>query len=245
MHGLARLFPRNVPKPLALDRRRRWMLLEDVGPALGWDAPVEERELVLVTFGQMQATAAKDVDALLAMGCVDRRPAWLAREISHLLADDAALTGLEDEEIARLRESGPMMVALCKRLGTSFIPDSVVHGDLHLGNVARAGGSYVFFDWTDAAVSHPFVDLIDVFREEDAVTRAALRDAYLRAWAEYGTHDRLLSLWRVAEPLASLNQAVSYRYIASGVEPGTGQELEWAIPHWLRNVLAADLGSLV
>ncbi len=102
----------------------------------------------------------------------------------------------------------------------------------------------MFFDWTDACVTHPFLDLIDVFREEDAATRDALRDAYLRAWADFGTHDQLLSVWRVAEPLSSLNQAVSYRYIASGVEPGTNQELEWAIPHWLRLVLAADVESL-
>jgi Phosphotransferase enzyme family len=244
MRGLARLFPRNVPRPLALDRRRRWMLLEDAGQPLGWDAPTEERERVLHTFGLMQATAARDIDALLAIGCVERRPEWLAREVGLLLADDAALTGLDEEEIARLRADEPLLVALCKQLAASSVPSSIAHGDLHLGNVARTGDSYVFFDWSDACVTHPFLDLIDVFREEDAVTRDALRDAYLRAWVDYGSHDQLLSVWRLAEPLASLNQAVSYRYIASGVAPGTNQELDWAIPHWLRNVLAADLRSL-
>jgi hypothetical protein len=245
MAGLARLFPRNVPRPLAVDRPRRWMLLEDAGPALGWDAPTEERASVLVTFGRMQATAARDVEGLLAMGCIDRRPAWLAREVSLLLADDVALTGLDEEEISKLRADEPVLVELCERLAASFVPDSIAHGDLHLGNVARAGGSYVFFDWSDACLTHPFLDLIDVFREEDTATRDALRDAYLSAWAEHGSTEQLLSLWRLAEPLASLNQAVSYRYIASGVEAGTNQELEWAIPHWLRNVLATDLSSLL
>ena len=39
MRGVARLFPENVPRPLAVDQPRRWMLLDDVGPELGWNAP--------------------------------------------------------------------------------------------------------------------------------------------------------------------------------------------------------------
>jgi hypothetical protein len=34
-----------------------------------------------------------------------------------------------------------------------------------------------------------------------------------------------------------VNQAVSYRHIIANVEPGSVQQLDWAIPHWLRLVL--------
>jgi aminoglycoside phosphotransferase (APT) family kinase protein len=119
-----------------------------------------------------------------------------------------------------------------------------VHGDLHLSNVARRDGDYLFFDWTDACVTHPFLDLIDVFREEDAAARDALRDAYLSAWADFAARPELLRVWELAAPLAALNQAVSYRVIGASVEPGTTEQLEWALPYWLRLVLGADIEAL-
>jgi hypothetical protein len=237
MSGLARLYARNVPEPLAVDASRRWMLLDGLGPAVGWSAPVEEREAALRTFGHLQVGSADHVDDLLAMGCVDRRPEWLARETRALLADDRALAGLEEEEISTLRALEPRLVELIRRLAEGPVPSTVVHGDLHLENVARRDGEFVFFDWTDACVAHPFLDLIDVAFEEDSAVRDRLRDAYLTVWTDHCSQDKLLELWTIAVPLASLNQAVSYRHILANVEPGSAQELEWALPFWLRKVL--------
>jgi aminoglycoside phosphotransferase (APT) family kinase protein len=124
------------------------------------------------------------------------------------------------------------------------VPNALVHGDLHLGNVGRRNGRYLFFDWTDACIAHPFLDLIDVVHEEDAAVRDRLRDAYLSAWRGFGSEQQLLEIWSAAAPLASLNQAISYRYIRANIEPGSTRELDWALPYWLRNVLAADLEAL-
>ncbi len=244
LQGLAQLFRREVPRPLAVDSPRRWMLLDDVGSSIGWDAPVEERESVLRVFGFMQVASSGDLDALIAMGCVDRRTAWLARETSSLIADDEVLAGLHENEIARLRSLEALLVALCHRLAEGPVPDALVHGDLHLDNVARVGGSYVFFDWSDACVAHPFLDLIDIHREEDPDVRERLRDAYLSVWADYASSKELLALWEASAPLASLNQAISYRHIYASIESGSAQNLEWALPHWLRLVLATDFDSL-
>jgi aminoglycoside phosphotransferase (APT) family kinase protein len=244
MQGLARLHPKNVPEPVAVDMSRRWLLLDDVGPALGWSAPVEQRMAALSVFGHLQVASAKQVDALLAMGCVDRRPEWLARETRKLLADENAIAGLEADELARLRALEPRLVALCQHIARGPVPSTVVHGDLHLGNVAERDGSLVFFDWSDAGVAHPFLDLIDVTREEDSALRARLRDAYLAVWAGDGSSEELLELWAMAAPLASLNQAVSYRYICANVEAGSTRELEWALPYWLRKVLETDFDAL-
>ena len=245
MQGLARLFPPSVPKPLAVDSARRWMLLDDMGASIGWGAPVEEREAVLGVFASMQVVSSGDLEALLAMGCIDRRPAWLARETSELIGDDECLAGLEEHEVARLRSLEPTLVELCHRLADGPVPDALVHGDLHLDNVARVRGSYVFFDWSDACVAHPFLDLIDVHREEDQAVRERLRDAYLSIWSDYGSPEQLLALWRIAAPLASLNQAVSYRHIAASVERGSTPQLDWALPYWLRLILATDFDALV
>ncbi len=240
MRGLARLFPQSVPRPLAVDKERRWMLLDDLGPELGWNSSLEVRELVHRLFALIQVSSSEHVPELLAIGCVDRRPERLVRQARELIADDDALVGLEESEVARLRALEPRLSALRRRLVSRGVPDALVHGDLHLSNVAQVNGRYLFYDWTDACVTHPFFDLIDVFREPDDAVRARLRDAYLSVWLDYEPMDRLLELWRDAEPLAMLHHAVSYRHIVANVEPGAGQELEWALPFFLRKVLAAE-----
>jgi aminoglycoside phosphotransferase (APT) family kinase protein len=240
MRGLARLFPGSVPEPLAVDASRRWMLLDDLGPELGWDAPVELRELVHRQFARIQVESSTCVSELLTIGCIDRRPEWLAGQIEELLADDAVLAKLEDDESERLRALQPRLVSLCRGLTAQGVPDALVHGDLHLGNVARVDDRYVVYDWTDACVTHPFFDLIDVFREQDEAVKTRVRDAYLSEWLHFAPMNRLLEIWAQAELLASLHHAVSYRHIEMSVEPGAEQEFERALPAFLRRVLAVD-----
>jgi Phosphotransferase enzyme family len=240
MEGLSRLFPREVPRPLVVDSERRWMLLDDLGSAIGWEASPKERETVLAAFSRMQVESTGHVDELLAMGCVDRRPAWLAGEIHELLGDDDALAALDDDKVERLRALEPTFASLGRRLEAGPVPDALAHGDLHLANVARNGDGYVFFDWSDAGVTHPFLDLIDIHGEKDAAVRHRLRDAYLVAWSDFAPRPRLLELWELARPLSSLNQAVSYRHIMANVEPGSAQGMERALPGFLERVLEAD-----
>ena len=133
----------------------------------------------------------------------------------------------------------PTLLEGCERLATGPLPLALVHGDLHLANVARSRDGYLFFDWTDASVGNPLMDLLLVFFEEAEEVREALRDIYLSAWIETGSPDELLDVWRLAQPLAALNQAVSYRSIVDGVEPGTGDEMSPMLPWWLRKALEA------
>ena len=40
------------------------------------------------------------------------------------------------------------------------LPMSIDHGDLHAGNVLAPGDRYVFFDWHEGAVTHPFFSMV-------------------------------------------------------------------------------------
>lgn len=235
---LATIFPGRIPAPIAVDPDRRWMLLDDFGPVVGWNTEVETRVAVLSTFARMQLETTSRQDELLELGAIDRRPAWLASRIRSLLRSPEAL-GLEADELDRLSALEPRFVEMCERLAAGAVPDALVHGDLHPSNVAGDGSGYVFFDWTDACLTHPFLDLLIVLFEEDAERRRSLRDAYLGVWAEVAPEDELLELWAAAEPLASLNQAVSYRSIVDNIEPESAPELEPMIAVWLRRALAA------
>jgi hypothetical protein len=237
--ALATMLPGRVPAPIAVDPERRWMLLDDFGPVVGWKVDLETRTAVLSTFARMQLETTSRQDELLALGALDRRPVWLASEIRSLLRSPEPL-GLEDDERERLSALEPRFVEMCERLAAGAVPDTLVHGDLHLSNVAGDGDAYVFFDWTDACLTHPFLDLLVVLFEEDAQLRQSLRDAYLGAWVDVAPEDELLELWALAEPLASLNQVLSYRSIAANVERGAAPEFDSMIPHWLRKALASS-----
>jgi hypothetical protein len=236
--GLAERFPGRVPVPLALDGHERLMLLDDFGALVGWKADLETKVDVLSRYAALQVESASMRDDLLALGAFDRSPEWLAGAIRGLLADGGDL-GLEPAERERLDALLPTFLEGCERLAAGPLPVALVHGDLHLANVARSRDGYLFFDWTDASVGNPLMDLLLVFFEEIKEVEEALRDIYLSAWIETGSPDELLDVWRVAQPLAALNQAVSYRSIVDGVEPGTGEELEPMLPWWLRKALEA------
>jgi hypothetical protein len=252
MSALANLFPGQVPAPLAVEPGRGWMVLADFGPEVGWEAPLEVVEEVARAYAGMQVRAAGQVDRLLGAGCLDRRldrlaaqaEAWLpaVQATAELPGIDAA-TWLSGDEMAGLRAAVPRIQARCAELAGYAVPPSLVHGDLHLSNVARGPAGYLFFDWTDACVAHPFLDLVTIRRGtsftdptlEDEL-RHRLRAAYLPAWAAFEPPRRLARVWELAAPLGALHQAVSYRSLATRppMDPHMARSTAW----WLRQVLA-------
>lgn len=235
---LAQLFPAVMPQPLALDGARDWVLLADFGPEVGWDATVETREAALVAFAQLQIASAPQVDKLLAHGCIDRRLPKLAEQIAPLLTDPALMVLIDGEQQQRLQAVAPRLVELCQQMAQYKVPATLVHGDLHMSNVARRGEQFVFFDWSDACVAHPFLDMIAILHEKDVALQTRLRDAYLATWTQYEPMERLLELWQMAYPLCALHQAVSYRAIAHHSEHGcTGPMIGWAMPFWFGKIV--------
>ena len=235
--GLAERFPGRIPVPRAVDGDERLMLLDDFGPIVGWKADNDAKLDVLARYAAMQVESASMRDDLIALGMFDRSPEWLAGAIGGLLADGDDTLGLEPAERERLDALLPTFLELCERLAAGPLPVTVVHGDLHLANVARGRDDYVFFDWTDASVGNPLMDMLLVFFEEIEALREAMRDIYLSAWIETGSRDELLDVWQLGQPLAALNQAISYRSIVDNVEPGTGDEMSPMLPWWLRKAL--------
>jgi aminoglycoside phosphotransferase (APT) family kinase protein len=253
MRALAELFPDRVPAPLAVDSERGWMVLAGFGGRVGWDASLEAVEEVARSFARMQVEAAGHVDRLLAAGCHDRRldrlaaraAAWLPEvgADGRLPAMDAA-TWLSGDEAAALAAAVPRIHACCQELAGLAVPPSLVHGDLHLGNVAEGPRGPLLFDWTDACVAHPFLDLATIRRGTgevdvaEAELRARLRAAYLPAWSSFEAPERLARAWELAAPLGALHQAISYRSLIASLQPPIDLHMSQSTAWWLRQVLA-------
>ncbi len=244
--ALALKFPDYMPKPLCIEAQLGWMLLADFGKPVGWDAPIETRAAVLRDFARLQIASASKIDELLAIGCIDRRLPRLAEQIDSLLHDSRMMAYVTPEVQQRLLTAAPRLKALCAQLDHYQVPNTLVHGDLNMGNAARrakvdfaaATTQTIFFDWTDACLAHPFLDMIDILHERDVAIQTQLRQAYLTMWLAYEPMERLLEMWQIAYPLCALHQAVSYRYILLANEPSDcKQELAWAMPFWFGKVL--------
>jgi len=121
--ALSELFGDRVPAPLAVDPERGWMVLDDVGPEVGWEAPLEVVEEVARSFARLQVEAAGHAGRLLAAGCLDRRLGRLAAQAEAWLPDLEAtgeLPGIDDAtwlsggERAALQAALPQLRACCE-----------------------------------------------------------------------------------------------------------------------------------
>ena len=232
---LAERFPGYVPAPLAVEPERGWLLLPEFDELFDWDAPLETRAEALRRFAGMQRRSAAVTDELLAEGCLDRRLEVLEAQIHPLLHDPVATARFTADETAELRGLEPALVQLCRRLDALELPATLLHGDLHMLNVARLNGDLVYFDWTDACISHPFLDLISLQWEPDEASRAILLNAYLEGWEGAAEPELLREAVELAAVVRPLHHAVSYRTIVAGLEKSSQDE--HATDEFLRELL--------
>jgi len=234
---LAELYPGRVPVPVALAPERGWMLLDDFGMLPDDEVPLDLQVLMMQDYARLQNDSSQKIPALLAAGCKDRRLDVLLSQIDPLLDDELVLQLLNLDEREKVKQNAPRLRALLIELMSLSVPPTILHGDLHAGNVLIKEGSILYFDWTDAAVSHPFFDMVRVFRWEDETERIALQDAYLAIWEQAFPKPDVRRAWELASVLYGFYHAVSYQYIAHGIEDVVVSELNFAY-FFLRKLLA-------
>jgi hypothetical protein len=241
---LAARFPGAVPEVAAVDLERRWMLMPAFAGAMLQDEPASAVwAAALGGYGRLQAALVEDAAELLGLGCPDRRLDRLAAAAPLALDEADALLvgqahGLEEGQVAALHDLLPALQAACGELAALGPPPTLEHGDLHAGNIITTGqGAFVYYDWTDGALAHPFNCLAAFLERVPAEWQAELCDAYLGAWEAFGDRARLEGALRLARPLGALHMALSYRDIWVQTEPGQRWQLAGALPFFLKEVL--------
>ena len=237
---------------IAINNQRHWMLLADFGKPIGNDITFKVKRNIYRLFANIQIQAIQQQDYLLSVGCIDRRLDILQSQIDPLINDDVALSELSASEIERLHALAPILKSLCMQLASYKIPETLVHGDLHLHNVALHRDNYLFFDWTDSCIAHPFFDLVEFVLSNkqksflgrvkglwQQKTKKRLRDQYLNQWGQYESSKRLLDAWNIAKPLCLLHHAVTYQHMIHSLEERTKQEVNRALPYLLREIITS------
>ncbi|KAB1906131.1 phosphotransferase [Micromonospora sp. AMSO1212t] len=199
----------NGPVVLATDGKGR-MLLADVPGEDRYGAGEGERAAVAAEHHAVQLRACEVVGELVAAGVPDLRGARLAGWIRERLAghDVSAAAGLLDGLDHRLRQ-----------VGDCGLPDTLVHGDLHPGNVRGDDGQRTVIDWADSFAGHPAFDILRLTEDVDADAAARLIDAWARRWrtdVPGSDPHRAVDLLR---PVAPLRQAAVYAMFLDAIEP--------------------------
>ncbi len=239
---LAGRFPEVMPRLVAVDADKGWMLLHEFeGQPLSESGDVEHWIAAYAAHGRSQRALVGAVPELRQLGVPWRGLDLIGQEIPAILADGRRMRagldgGLSADEIATLREAGPALRAACARLAAGPIPISLDHGDFWPGNAFVSSTRVTLFDWSDATLSHPFFSLVMAVDEIEAElpgVASRVLDAYLNEWRDFGSLDQLRRVFADAMLVAPLHQALMYRnyYLPAMEFPA---ELDRMTPHFLR-----------
>ncbi len=190
------------------------VLLEDVRGEDQYGAPAHRVAAFAAALTAVQLGSADQLLDLLALGVPDRSdPYRLVLEAHRLVdlvsdqVDDATRDGAHV-----LAEDVPAMVARARECG---VPDALVHGDFHAGNVRGVPGRWVVLDWGDSYVGQPLVDLVTAGAGLDAAGR---RHVVATAAAVRGLDDLAEAVDSV-RPLAPLRAALQWQRFLDHIEP--------------------------
>jgi len=236
--ALAEWSPASLPAVLAVHEQRRWMLMADFGGASLSGRSLEDWCRALETYAEMQrlSIGRPELERLLPAKPLSE----LSGQLANILQSQSVTEQITADEAIALQTLLPRLEEDVARLTASGIPPALVHGDLHPGNVQWVDGRPLYFDWTDACLSHPFMDLITFFRgrslpdEPDAPAR--LEAAYLGAWREFTDRGDVNQIFASAMRVGAAFQLRSYIEISKAIEPGRHwQVAEFAF--WVRLLL--------
>ena len=251
MRAVSEKYPELVPPPLAVEIEKGWTLMRDFGGQwLGGVSDVAAWEDSARAFARLQVEQSKSLESWFEIGCPDRGLKTMAGLMDTLFQDTEMLMvgspwGISQEELGRLRGLSLQLKLMCARLADYKVPHTLVHGDLG-GNIIVKEGGFVFFDWTDSCISHPFIDtttmITTVFDELELPIgfeelKMRVRDAYLEPWTEFEPIERLIEAFELSQPLGALHQAMTYAWLISSVAEDAVWELRDGLTYWLRQLL--------
>jgi hypothetical protein len=236
--ALARWVPGQVLAPLAVDAGRGWALLPDGGELFrdalgrGVDGPRGWEE-ALGQYAGLQRALVPYTGEIERLGVPGARTAELPGIFDEAVA---ANTALQEAERTRLTALRPRLADWCAELDALGIADALDHADLHDGQLFHpAPGRFTFFDWGDAAISHPFCSFTVPARRvrerygPEALPR--LRDAYLEPWTGAGlTPAELRRALTLATRLGALNPVRAWSRLFPGTTVAAGPA---AVAEWL------------
>lgn len=212
---IAALAGERVPRLLGHDGHRILM-----AEAPGDDLYTASREQLLTMVGllvDLQARWMARTDDLLALGLPDWRGPALSARIAEVFERHAHELSTKDRGALAAFVAG--LPARFAQLAGCGLPDTLVHGDFHPGNLRGAGLELTLLDWGDSGVGHPLLDGAAFLSRIPAEAVDEVRAHWIALWraAVPGAEpERAMAL---LAPIAAARQAVIYLGFLDRIEP--------------------------
>jgi hypothetical protein len=216
------------------------MLTRDAGPPLrsfrksGEPAPSWDE--ILPLYAELQIELADDLDELLALGTPDKRPA----AVSSAYLDLVERVHSAEPSARGLRALAPELELLLEAL-EGPLPLTVIHEEVHEGNVFVRGGRARLLDWAEASVSHPFAGLVNTLRDiayrrrlkPNGREMLRLRSVYLEPWTCFAPSAELRELFDRGYLLGTVCRAMSWERILAPLPAPIRAEYDRNAAVWL------------
>jgi Ser/Thr protein kinase RdoA (MazF antagonist) len=165
----------------------------------------------------LQVQWADRVDELLGMGLPDWRHPSLTVMVEQAIARTAAQ--LDVETVAKVVDLTAGLDDRFAAVARCGIPDSLVHGDFHPGNVRGGDERLVLLDWGDCGVGHPLLDQAAFVERLSPTGRTAVQSLWSQLWRDAVPGCDPDQAAQLLEPVAALRQAVIYDVFLAAIEP--------------------------
>ena len=237
---LARRFPDDVPVLVATDPDRGWLLMEAMQGAGESDRAEGADAVIAQRWGDVLLASRDVVDELIEAGAPIRNADVTVAGFRRAVAESPELADLTPEERAALDDVIDEVGQMVHELWDCGLPDTLSHGDLHLGNVAYDGDVVRVFDLTDCCVSHPLLDGYHLAHfDERRTSESPLFAAFAKPWRE-AYPDADLARATALVPVANLAfQIDTFHRIALATEPASAYELGGVVAYLVRRIPAA------
>lgn len=239
---LAAQYPQNIPEVLANHPEKSWILMREIdGKILETQGDIYPWEAALNQWAKFQISAIEHCPDLIACGWVDLGVKHITQTLDQLFDPSLRIPinngkNSANPEFLKLLPFVPKLKKVLEQLRGLNIPDTLVHGDLSPRNIYIRDQGFVYFDWSDTCISHPFFDLIRFLYEIEkdlpdvAEARSLIRNAYLAPWTIYAPMEKLVSNFEFASAtLVSLYETISDRLLRENLGNQWGNQ--WG-NHW-------------
>ena len=231
---LRRLQGDAVPRLLGHDGHR--VLLADIPGEDQYDADEPELLEMVSMLVPLQASWIGRVDDLLRMGLPDwRGPGLTARIADVVQRRSADLPPADAGVLAAFVDGLPARFTAVAACG---LPDTLVHGDFHPGNVRGTPGNLTLLDWGDCGVGHPLLDLPAFLEAVPAAGRERIRAHWLDAWTSAVPGCDAARAGGLLAPVAAARQAVIYQTFVDSIEPVERRHHDADAVEWLSRTAA-------
>jgi hypothetical protein len=231
---LERLAGEPVPRVLGRDGDR--MLLDDVPGDDLYDASGQVLLDMIELLVDLQTRWLGATEALLRLGLPDWRGDALVGAIDGLIGRASGQVSAADKrELATFVRAVPSRVAAIAACG---LPDTLVHGDFHRGNVRGSPGQLTLLDWGDSGVGHPLLDQPAFMTRIDAGMVAAAGRHWHAAWRRVVPGCDPERAATLLAPMAAARQAVIYQRFLDNIEASEHGYHRADVPYWLHRTAA-------